>query len=159
LGSGHMPPLATSVLNTQAVQLLGAWITNGLSNYQSFADWQLVYFGSTNAAHAQPLADPDDDGAENYLEYLTATEPTNAAAAWGIAIAQSNGNALVVIPQVANRGFEIQASTNLPSSDSWSALNLPANAPFFPSSNRTVTVEETIQPVSPRFYRARVFEP
>jgi hypothetical protein len=159
LGAAHMPPLATSVVNTQAVQLLGAWITNGLSGYQSFADWQLLYFGSTNTASAQPLADPDGDGAENYLEYLTDTVPTNAAAAWGISITENNGNARVVIPQVANRGFEVQATTGLLNGNSWSALNLPANAPFFPSSNRTAIVEDSIQPGPPRFYRARVFEP
>jgi hypothetical protein len=38
-------------------------------------------------------------------------------------------------------------------------LNLPANAPFFPSTNRTTTVEEALSPESPRYYRARVFEP
>jgi len=32
LGSGHMPPLATSELNYQAIDLLSAWITNGLSS-------------------------------------------------------------------------------------------------------------------------------
>jgi hypothetical protein len=30
LGAEHMPPLATSVINTQAVALLSQWITNGL---------------------------------------------------------------------------------------------------------------------------------
>ena len=65
----------------------------------------------------------------------------------------------VVIPQVANRAFEVQASTNLLSSNSWPVLNLPANAPFFPSSNRTAIVEEALSPGSPRYYRARVFEP
>lgn len=159
LGPAHMPPLATSVVNTQAVQLLGAWITNGLSGYRSFADWQLIYFASTNVPAAGPLADPDGDGAENYLEYLTATVPTNAAAAWGISIVQNNGRAQLIVPQVANRGFEVQSATNLLNSNSWSALNLPANAPFFPSSNRTAVVEETIPSATPRFYRARVFEP
>jgi hypothetical protein len=159
LGAGHMPPLATSVINAQAVQLLSAWITNGLSGYQSYSDWQLVYFGSTNAVNAQPLADPDGDGAVNYLEYLTATAPTNAAAAWRISSAQNNGNAQVLIPQVANRAFEVQATTNLFGSNSWSALNLPANSPFFPSSNRTAIVEETIRSGPPHFYRARVIEP
>ena len=154
-----MPPLATSVVNTQAVQLLSAWITNGLAGYQSFADWQLYYFGSTNAANAQPLADPDGDGAENYLEFLTATGPTNAAEAWGIAITQGPGSAQISIPQGANRAFEVQATTNLLSSNSWSALNLPANAPFFPNSNRTAILEEMLLPDPPRFYRARVFEP
>jgi len=159
LGSAHMPPLATSVINAPVVQLLSDWITNGLATYQSYADWQMVYFGSTNAANAQQLADPDGDGAENYLEYLSTTVPTNAASAWGISLTQSNGTAAVIIPQLANRGFEVQATTNLLSSTSWLPLNLPANAPFFPSSNRTARVEESSPPGSPRFYRARVFEP
>ena len=159
LGSGHMPPLATSVLNTEAIGLLSAWITNGLSGYQSFMDWQLVYFGSTNDVIAQPLADPDRDRAENYLEYLTATIPTNATSAWGISIKRSSTNVQLNIPQVANRAFEVQATTNLLNSDSWSALNLPANAPSFPSSNRTAVVEDIVQPGPLRFYRARVFEP
>jgi hypothetical protein len=33
-----MPPLATTVLNSEAVALLGEWITNGLAHYQTFAD-------------------------------------------------------------------------------------------------------------------------
>lgn len=158
-GAAHMPPLVTSLINTQAVQLLAAWITNGLAGYQSYADWQLYYFGSTNAANAQPLADPDGDLAANYLEYLTGTVPTNALAAWSIAIAGNSNRAQIVIPQVANRAFEVQATADLLNSNPWRALNLPTNAPFFPSSNRTVIVEETNPPGPTRFYRARVFEP
>ncbi|HEX5221002.1 MAG TPA: PQQ-dependent sugar dehydrogenase [Verrucomicrobiae bacterium] len=159
LGPNHMPPLATSVINTQAVNLLAAWITNGLANYQSYPAWQMVYFGSTNAATVQQLADPDADGAKNYLEYLTGTVPTNAASAWGISVAPSNGNVQIIVPQVANRAFEIQRTTDLLNSNSWSPLNLPANAPFFPITNRTAIVEEPIQPGTPTYYRARVYEP
>lgn len=159
LGSGHMPPLATSVVNTQAVTLLAAWITNGLASYQSYADWQLNYFGSTNTPDTDQLADPDADGAKNYLEYLTGTSPTNPASAWGISILASNGNARIVIPQVANRAFEVQSSPDLLDSNAWSPLNLPANAPFYPRSNRTAVVEEPVQSGAPRYYRARVFAP
>lgn len=158
-GPLHMPPLATSVINTQAVELLSAWITNELSGYQSYADWQLAYFNSTNAPNAQQLADADADGALNYLEYLTDTVPTNAASAWSISVGLSNGNVRLIIPQVANRAFEVQATANLFDDNSWSPLNLPANAPSFPASNRTAVVEETLQPGATRFYRARVYEP
>ncbi|MEK7780672.1 MAG: PQQ-dependent sugar dehydrogenase [Verrucomicrobiota bacterium] len=158
LGSGHMPPLATSVVNTQAVALLAAWITNDLPNYVSYASWQSNYFGSTNLATAAQLADPDSDGAKNYLEYLTGTVPTNAASGWKVSIAASNSQVHVVIPQIANRAVEVQATTNLLNSNSWSALNLPANAPFFPASNRTTTVSEP-PTTTPKYYRVRVFEP
>ncbi len=159
MGSAHMPPLATSVVNTQAIALIAAWITNDLPNYVSYESWQSNYFGSTNAPNAAQLADPDGDGAKNYLEYLTATIPTNSASGWSISIAASNNNAHVRIPQIANRAFEIQTTTNLFDSNSWSALNNPANAPFYPASNRTATVTEPLQPGNPRYYRARVFEP
>jgi glucose/arabinose dehydrogenase len=159
LGAGHMPPLATSVVNTQAVELLSAWITNGLSSYQNFADWQSLYFGSTNVADAQQLADPDSDGAKNYLEYLTGTSPTNAASAWGISITQSNGTAQIIVPQVANRAFEIQRTTDFLDDNSWLPLNVPANAPFFPASNRTMVLEETLDAATPAYFRARLFEP
>lgn len=158
-GPSHMPPLATSVINTQAVNLLASWITNELSGYQSYADWQTVHFGSTNAPNSAQLEDWDIDGAKNYLEYLTHTVPTNAASAWGISIAQSNGNARIIIPQVANRAFEVQRTVNFPDDNSWSPVNLPANAPFFPGSNRTAVVEDAAQTGMPTFYRARVYEP
>jgi len=158
LGTAHMPPLATSVVNTQAVALLAVWITNDLPNYLSYQTWQSNYFGATNAASAGQLADPDGDGAKNYLEYLTGTVPTNAASAWRISVAQNNGAVQIVIPQIANRAVEVQATTNFLDSLSWSALNLPANAPFFPASNRTTVVSEPTAGAA-KYYRVRVFEP
>lgn len=159
LGSGHMPPLDTTVVNTQAVALLSAWITNDLAAYQSFADWQLVYFGSTNAPNAAALADPDNDGAKNYLEYLTGTVPTNSADAWRISLTASGTGAQIGFPQIANRGFEVQSTTSLINSNFWAALNVPGNAPFFSSSNRAAQVPFPIVPATPTFYRVRVFEP
>ena len=159
MGSSHMPPLATAVVNTQAVALIAAWITNELPSYVSYESWQSNYFGSTNLANAAQLADPDADNADNYLEYLTGTNPTNSTSAWGISITTTNNTAQVLIPHTANRAFELQATANLFNSNSWSTLNIQANAPFYPISNRTTTVTEPSQPTGPRYYRARVFEP
>ena len=66
---------------------------------------------------------------------------------------------IVNFPQIANRGFEVQATTNLLNANSWSALNLPANAPFYSASNRVGTVAEPASSSAPTFYRVRVFEP
>jgi hypothetical protein len=83
----HAPARHIDVVNTQAVALLAAWITNDLPSYVSYASWQSNYFGSTNAGNAAQLADPDSDGAKNYLEYLTGTVPTNATSGWKVSIA------------------------------------------------------------------------
>lgn len=159
LGSGHMPPLATAVVNTQAVNLLAAWITNDLPAYVSYATWQTNYFGATNQATSALLADPDGDRAKNYLEYLTSTVPTNAASGWGVTITATNGAAQILIPHIANRAVEVQATTNLLNADSWTALNQPDNAPFFPATNRTTVVSDPVGGLTPKYYRVRVYEP
>ncbi len=158
-GAGQMPPLASSLVDTQGVALLAAWI-GSLGGYQTFAEWQLAQFGSTNAAGTGPFDDFDGDGAANRLEYLTGTQPTNPASAWGIsATAENNGAFSVGYERIANRGFTVQASTDLVS-DAWTTLDLPGNQPFYASSNAWV---EFVAPVSTneadRYYRIRVDEP
>lgn len=159
MGAGHMPPLGTDVVNTQSVALLAAWITNDLPNYVSYETWQTNYFGSTNTANAALQADPDGDRAKNYLEYLTGTVPTNAASAWGVSIAVSNNAVRILIPQVANRAVEVQATTNLFDNNSWAVLNQADNAPFFPASNRISIVSDPASSTVPKYYRVRVYEP
>ena len=156
LGASHMPPLATSVINKEAVELLAAWITNDLPNYVSFAAWQSNYFGAANAPNAGPDDDADADGAKNYLEYLTQTNPTNWLDAWKISVELSNNTPQIIFPQVANRAFEVQETANLMNDDPWSPLDVPGNEPFFSSSNRTLTVEDSLNTDTNRFYRVRV---
>jgi uncharacterized repeat protein (TIGR03806 family) len=157
LDGNHMPPLDTTVLNTQAVQLLSNWITTDLLSYQSYATWQMANFGNTNAPNTQPTADYDNDRALNYLEYLTGTDPTNPNSFWSINISAS-GVVSIAYPQVANRGFEVQVNTSLSNPNGWTPLDVTGNEPFFSSSNRTATVFDALG-ASPKYYRVRVFEP
>jgi hypothetical protein len=82
LNSFHMPPLATTVLNTEAVNLLSEWITNGLASYQSFADWQSAFFNSTDLPAAAPDADADSDGAVNQLKCTRETTAIVIRSGW-----------------------------------------------------------------------------
>jgi glucose/arabinose dehydrogenase len=158
-GPNHMPPLATSVVNTQAVELLADWITNDLATYQSFADWQLARFGSTNAPGTQASDDFDHDGAVNYLEYLTATDPTNAASKWTINFKLTGGQATLTFPEAANRAFELQSAPGLMTSNNWTPLNVPGNEPFFSSTNHTANIQFSLPPGTGNYYRVRVIEP
>ncbi|MCL4788884.1 MAG: PQQ-dependent sugar dehydrogenase [Verrucomicrobia bacterium] len=158
-GSGQMPPLASSVVDPQGVALLSAWITNDLPAYQTFADWQVAWFGSTNSPEAAPFSDPDGDGANNRLESLTGTNPTNAASAWAISISLGNDLPVIEFPQIANRGFEVQSTTDVANPNSWSPVDEPANRPFFSATDRTAAVPDTRAAETNRFYRVRVFEP
>lgn len=157
LDSIHMPPIATTVLNTEAVNLVADWITNGLASFQSFPDWQRTSF--TGLAAADPDADPDSDGASNWLEFLTGGNPLQGGDAWKIAIWPKPGAIQISFPHVANRAYEVQWSTGPQDRNSWITLDQPDNHPFFSSTGGQTEVEDAISPVSAKYYRVRIFEP
>jgi glucose/arabinose dehydrogenase len=156
-GPGRMPPLATSLLDTQAVALVNEWITNDLAAYHTFPEWQTLHFGDTNAPGAAFSDDPDSDGALNLLEWLTGTDPVSPTERWGISVALNEGTLRVLVPQIAGRGFEVQAAPGF--EGPWQPLDLPSNRPFFTSSNQLMVIEEPATNALGRFYRVRVFEP
>jgi len=158
-GPLRMPPLDSSVTDTQAIALVSAWITNDLPSYQSFADWQIAKFGSTNAADAAATADPDQDRASNYLEFLTATDPLGAGSVWTLQIHRAGDLVQLEFPQQANRAFEVQSTKSLTVAPVWSPLDVPDNTPFFAATNRTATIADPLNSGLLRFYRVRVFEP
>ncbi len=158
-GGIHMPPLDSNEVDAQAVALISRWITNDLAGYQTFAEWQVAHFGATNATDAGSSADKDGDLARNFQEYLTGTDPNNPAQAWGIGIERAGSLVEIVYPRVANRGFEVQTTTNIFNSNSWQFLNVPQNRPFFGATNAEARVPDGVTNGPARYYRARVFEP
>lgn len=158
-GSLQMPPIGSTVVDTQGLAIVAAWITGSLTNYQAFADWQIRHFGSTTAELAQAGADPDLDGTDNQTEYLLGLLPTNPASAWVMGgLHPADGPPGVVFERIADRSFEVQTSTNLLDPAAWRSLDTPANRPFYGSSNEVVVVEDP-GTNGASYYRIRVQGP
>jgi len=157
-GFSRMPPLATSVIDEGATNLLHTWISTELTNRQTFAQWQLAIFGSTNAPNALATADPDGDGANNYYEYVTHTSPTNAVPApWTIAIDKAAGTVSVNFQRIANLGFIVETSTNFAT---WNVWDVPGNTPKFSASSFVDTVSgPLVGGETNRFFRVKLVEP
>lgn len=156
---GAMPPLASSIVDTNGVALLARWIATDLTNYQTYAEWQVAKFGSTNAPNSGEQEDYDSDGAKNYLEYLTGTDPLLSMSGWGLAITAGASNAMNISwEQTANRSVELQWRTNLESGD-WEFFDAAVNQPFYPASNRVQQVVLPAEGTNSLFFRARVSEP
>jgi uncharacterized repeat protein (TIGR03806 family) len=158
-GPGRMPPLATTELDTAALDLMAAWITNDLAARVDFGAWQTNHFGGTNSPSSAALADPDADGAVNYLEYLTGSVPHAAGDGWRTGIQWSGGAPAVTFLRPANRATEVQFTTNTTPPFAWRFLDVPANRPFFPVTNEPVAVPDPDHGPAPRLYRVRVREP
>jgi len=156
-GALRMPPLASNVIDTNSVNLVTAWISS-LTNYQTYAQWQLANFGATNAPLTGAAEDFDGDGLANFAEYLLGTDPTSASSAWGAGLTAGNGTAQITFPQIANRGFEVQFTTNLQPPVVWQTLDVPGNKPFMSSTNFQAVISDAMTNAS-RYYRIRVYEP
>lgn len=157
-GPGQMPPLASTVVDTQAVALLSAWITNDLPWHQTFAEWQVAQFGSTNAPGAQWNADYDGDGDNAYLEYLNGTNPKLASSRWPVSHLTSGTTFYTLFHRTANRGYEVQFTDTLADPLGWRPLDSPWNAPQFFSGDALWFVPDAIEPSQDRLYRVRVYE-
>lgn len=157
IGPGHMPPLATFVLDTNAIQVLSAWVTNDLPRWRFFSEWQQVYFSSTNSPASDPAADSDADGTPNYLEYLAYTNPTNALAGWKPFAQLQGGVFQLSVLQPANRALQMQTTTNLLDPQSW--VDSPLFDRFFFATARTNTLSEPHTNAASLFYRFRLLEP
>jgi uncharacterized repeat protein (TIGR03806 family) len=160
LGSNRMPPLASSVIDSNNVALVAAWINSAaLVNYQTFAQWQVTHFGATNAPLAAPHLDADGDGLDNYHEWLVGTVPTNSLSDWRVTIERSGDATLIQFPHVANRAFEVQYGVGDDALSLWQPLNVPGNNPFPAATTFPATITDPTPGLTNRNYRVRVIEP
>jgi hypothetical protein len=88
---------------------------------------------------------------------LTGTDPNLNSDCWSIAASANAQSIAISLPQIANRGFEVQSTLSL-SPTTWRPLETAANRPFFSATNGVLIVEDPTAAPS-GFYRVRVFEP
>jgi len=146
-------------VDAAGVALLSAWITNDLPKSRSFAEWQRAHFELNTSPLAGAYEDPDDDGASNYQEYLVGTDPLLDSDVWRVTVERDGDKVRLKFPRIANRGFEVQFTTDLFNPASWKPLDVPANRLFFSATNSAAAVEDSIPTAQAKYYRVRVFEP
>jgi hypothetical protein len=130
----RMPPIASTEINPEAIQLITDWITQVLPTRLSFAEWQTYYFGSPKNPAGAPTADPDRDDQNNMEEFLANTDPTNAASAFAQPRGSLTGGGTQVqftFTQPANRAALVETSTDLVH---WSLWDAKGNSPSYPST-------------------------
>ena len=129
LGSFSAGPFSTVITNLmpggdyfyrcQAQNAFGeAWASQAASfttltpgadnNHDGLPDeWQIYYFGSTNA-NAAPTEDPDQDGVSNQAEFISGTVPTNTASQALLTISLGDHDVIMsfAAPQASGPGYE-----------------------------------------------------
>lgn len=118
--------------------------------------WQFAHFGQPPNASAAPTADPDGDGRNNRLEFLSGFTPTNPASAFQFTITGfSSANVMnfrlnKVIP---GRTYTLKESPNLTSPFT------PVGSFSVPSEETNKLVQDTTAPGNANFYRIEIAKP
>ncbi len=116
-------------------------------------DWENFYF--TNLTQTAE-ADFDQDGAGNHAEYVTGTNPTDAASVLRVTgFARTETNATVRFNFAASRRYEIEVSSDL---QNWSSLTNPTLRYY--TAPGVVEWQDINSPTNPlpaaRYYRVKV---
>ena len=142
-----MPPLTSTVIDQEAIDLMTQWITSDLPSRQSYDQWAFVNFGNSNMVNTIENADYDQDGQSNILEYLTGTDPTTADSTFGITLDNSEFSYF----HPANRQILIESSTDL---FDWKVFEHVNNSSLAPANSGTRTFP--IPDEEHLFLRARI---
>ena len=124
----RMPPLASTVVDQEAVTLLTDWINGSLRSRESFQGWSQRTFGRL----VDRDADEDADGVPNALEFLAGTNGGNAQSSYVTRI--SEGRFEFFKP--ANRRTVLEWSSDL---TDWTPMVL--EGPQVPAVGEDISVE------------------
>jgi len=124
-GFSRMPPIASSVLDSEAIAQIQDWIATSLPARQNYSAWRVQKFGvSGGGASGEAMANPDGDQANNQSEFLIGTEP-DSGSSYPNATLTTDGNQITISLNVpANRLVWVETSTDLVT---WTRWNVPGN--------------------------------
>ena len=151
-GYTRMPPLASSVIDQDAVALLTAWIGAELPSHPLYETWRDARFTANDPAGAKD-ADPDGDGLSNYEEYLLGSDPHSPQGSWQAILDPSAGNLRFL--RKAFRTYQIETSTDM---NQWIPWDVPQNTASYGTSDHMESIPLGTQGPR-RFFRFKVAEP
>ncbi|HOK76724.1 MAG TPA: hypothetical protein PLW35_03280 [Verrucomicrobiota bacterium] len=133
-------------------QTIGPWgvqmVTfDVLSDYDHWA--QTVH--GLSGVDAEPDADADSDGQSNWNEFVSGTDPTDAASRFRIEVLHVvSGNLVMEWTAVPGRTYRVQTTSSFGTTDTWVDISPDLSNGFFVHSNITSQTQ---------FYRLLVLQP
>ena len=145
------PPNQTNALNgTNTIFFTGNYSFPD-ANHNGISDlWEQAFFGRVDAVR-DPNQDSDGDGASDYAEFVTGTNPTNAASVLRLnaPVALRNRTVKLDWPAVPGHAYVLQGSTNL-------MVWLPYSAPVLATATNASVTLPALDPKAVYYFRLSV---
>lgn len=147
--SRRMPPLGSMKIDAEGVALLRAWIQEEMPSHQSYASWRLEHGLESDGV------DQDGDGAGDYYEFLTKTNPVNGGAPWDAETVVRGEMLELSYESIVGRAVVVELSMD---ARTWIPWNDPANQQRFPRVSTPIHLEIPLGGAPRLFARVRVLE-
>lgn len=155
---GRMPPISSQLLDQQGIDLLRRWITQSLPGRSFYDEWKSENLEGLKPEWTRPQSDPDADGASNYFEFLTGSNPTSTHDAFQMQVIPSQQGNHITFIQAPNHYYEVQYSSNLGGNVAWKPLNTVKNRPRSFQFETFRTIFDPEKSSDTRFYRVVITE-
>ena len=156
----HMPPLATTELDTAVLPLLAGWITNDLVLHTDYTTWARHHFPPDAPSQmTDPAGDPDGDGLANETEWLLSEDPLDAHRHWKWMIEAAADGAHLRYIRRADVAFQVEVSTSIGVEPNWRILEVPGNEWHVTAVDTPVDLLLPPAGSSTAFYRVKISEP
>ena len=157
LGSDRMPPLASNLLDREAIQLLRRWIA--ALPPESFEAWRERYFGALREPSAAADGDFDQDRFSNRLEFELGTNPLDSEDAWRLRVQRFGNQISIRFPRAEAVGlrFELQEASALHPPD-WRTVELGEPSPFLGPRGTEGEIRRPLSNGDVSFFRAVIRE-
>ena len=149
-----MPPLGTSEMDTEAVNLIRRWIVEDLPQREGYDQWAARWLPQPWESIRSQSLDPDSDGLDNFTEYLLREGPLNPQRRWKPLIAREGSRFVLRFNRWAGRHFEVQWASDMTPAGRWSRLEVEENDPRATLSDSEASIPLPDGPT--RFYRVIV---
>lgn len=151
----QMPPLAKNSVDYEGSELLANWINDEVKPYTSYTEWKQHFFGNqAEDPSANPEFDADNDGYDNYWEWMTHTDGSDASDFWSPTVSVDAETVTIELEGLGNRTIRVLHTPSLDGSwNEWEG-NPYESLPLNP--NKNYSIQDTLD--SSGFFKLEITE-